>query len=267
VANALQILSLVFYPISRTLFRRINRQIAQGWWGLSVFWSEIIHRTKPIFTGDPVPELENAIVISNHQQMPDVVALMTFAWRKKRLGDMKWFAKDVIRYVPGIGWGMQFLDCVFLKREWDRDEQTIRQTFAKFLHYDIPMWLVSFPEGTRLTESKLASSNAFAAKSGIPGTTNVLLPRTRGFAASVIGLREHVDAIYDVTIGYPAKMGVPSMWDLFTQVNGRYHMQVRRYPIEKLPVDEAGLSAWIMERFREKDARMAAFKRDGFFRA
>jgi 1-acyl-sn-glycerol-3-phosphate acyltransferase len=258
LANALQVLSLLLWPFSRAAFRKANRTIAHCWWGLCVIWAERVNHIVPEFSGDVVPEKENALVVANHQQMPDIVALMMLAWPKKRLGDLKWFVKDVIKYVPGVGWGMLFLDCVFLKRAWDKDEARIRGTFAKFTVNKIPVWLVSFPEGTRITPKKLALSQDFARSKGSWIPKHVLVPRARGFAASVIGMRDHIQAVYDVTIGYPGGR-VPSMGEFLGWKSRTIHIHVRRYPLTLLPKDQEGLSAWLMERFQEKDRLMDSF--------
>lgn len=50
------------------------------------------------------------------------------------LGDMKWMVKDIIKYVPGVGWGMLFLDCIFVKRDWTTDKESIRKTFDARWH-------------------------------------------------------------------------------------------------------------------------------------
>ncbi len=260
-ANILQVLSLLIRPVSLRAFRRANRAIAHCWWGLCVLWTEHLHRIRPIFTGDNVADGENAIVIANHQQMPDIIALMMLAWRKQRLGDMKWFVKDVIKYVPGIGWGMLFLDCLFLKREWDKDASRVKATFDKFLEAGIPVWLVSFPEGTRITLPKLERAREFAKKSGLALPERVLIPRARGFSSSVIGLGRHVQAVYDVTIAYPKRP--PTLWQFLNTWGAEVHLHVRRYPIAVLPKDHAGLARWIQARFVEKDAMLARFNSKG----
>jgi 1-acyl-sn-glycerol-3-phosphate acyltransferase len=257
LANTLQILTLVILPFSKYLFRRANRWIAHGWWGLAVLWALKVHQIRPVFSGDKLPEAENAIVISNHQCMPDIVALMILAWPHKRLGDMKWFVKDIIKYFPGVGWGMLFLDCVFLKRNWDKDAHNIKKTFSKFLENKIPLWLMSFPEGTRLTPQKLAQAQSYAHKTQKPLPQNVLIPRARGFAASVTGLRTHINAVYDVTLIYPK--GAPNMWQLLSMFKEEFHIHVQRHDIKTLPQETHELSEWLLKRFEEKDLFISSY--------
>lgn len=261
--NAAQTASLVVRPVSKQTFRRFNRWAADSWWGMCVTTAELLYDVKLQVTGDEVPARENALVLANHQQMADITFLMAYARSKGRLGDLKWFVKDAMKYVPGVGWGMWFLDCPFLKRDWAEDRASIERTFSAFLREDIPMWLISFPEGTRLTEQKLQASRAYAAERSLSPLRHVLTPRTKGFVASVHGLRDHVRAVYDVTLGY--ERGVPTLWQFMKGYARRAHLHVRRWPIEQLPRDDEALASWLLARFEEKDALLEGFYARGGF--
>jgi 1-acyl-sn-glycerol-3-phosphate acyltransferase len=260
--NGLQTASLVVLLVSRKAFRSFNRFCADTWWSACVFTIQKLNGTRLVLSGDELPRLENAIVISNHQKMVDILVVMTVAKPKGRLGDLKWFVKDIIKYFPGIGWGMLFLDCLYVKRNWDADKDHIQATFSKFLKYKIPIWLISFVEGTRVTPTKLEKSHQFARQRGLPEFKNLLLPRTKGFAASVLGLSEHVDAVYDFTIGYPGS--VPSLWKVLSGNVERFHVHVRRYPISEIK-KTADLSKWLTDRFVEKDQLLTRFHKTQSF--
>jgi len=261
--NLLQTLSLMLKLVSGRAFRAFNRWVADTWWGWCVIGSEKLLGIDIVLTGDPVPMRENAIVVANHQQMPDITFMMILARRKDRLGDMKWLVKDPIKYVPGVGWGMTFLDCVFVKRDWMADKDSIRRTFARLTDRQVPVWLLSFPEGTRLTPEKLRRSRAYAAVEGLTPPDHVLVPRTKGFVATVRGLGDHVASVYDVTIGY--EQGVPTLWQYVKGYARRAHLHVRRYPITELSADDAELGRWLQLRFQEKDRLLARFYREGAF--
>ncbi len=263
VFNLFQVLSLVVYPVSRRAFRRWNRLLANIWWGACVLVGRFVNRTEIIVTGDDIPDRENAIVVANHQQMPDITVIMDFALRKRRLGDLKFFVKDAIKWVPGVGWGMLFLGCPYLKRDWTRDRYSIERTFRTLVNEKIPAWMVIFAEGTRITPAKADRSRAYAADHGFPRLRHVLLPRPKGFAAAVQGLRNHVAAVYDLTIGYEG--GVPDLLQWGTGAVRREHLHVRRFPIETLPHDPAALCDWLRERFVEKDALLERLYTEGRF--
>jgi 1-acyl-sn-glycerol-3-phosphate acyltransferase len=261
--NALQTASLAVRPVSRHTFRQVNRWAADTWWGLCVTLSERLHDVHLVLTGDEIPSRESAIVVANHQQMPDITFLMVYARSKGRLGDLKFFVKKAIKYVPGVGWGMVFLDCPFVERKWTADRASIEKTFERILRDRVPLWLVSFVEGTRVTPEKIERSRAYAEKNGLPVFEHVLVPRTKGFVASVHGLRQHVDAVYDVTIAYVG--GVPTLWQYVKGFAPVAHLHVRRYPVDTLPTTDDELSAWLVDRWREKDELLKHYYENGAF--
>lgn len=255
--NALQALSLLLYPALPVFTRRFNRELANFWWGLCVHLGTGILKYEVVITGDNVPARENALVFANHQEMPDIFILMTFALRKGRLGDLKFFVKDALKWVPGIGWGMWMLDCVFLKRTWADDENRIRATFHKFTTHQIPFWLTFFPEGTRIRPEKLKRSQEYAREKGIPLLDRVMIPRTKGFTAAMTGLRSRADAVYDLTIRYEGS--VPTLADLVTGKAKRAYLHVKRFPIDQLPSKESELASWMLERFVEKNKLLSGY--------
>ena len=116
LVNGIQMLSLLVRPFSTRAFRKINRACADAWWGMCVSGAKRLNGSQILVTGADIPFREDAIVVSNHQQMPDITTIMAFAKTKGRLGDLKFFVKDILKWVPGVGWGMLFLDCLFIKR-------------------------------------------------------------------------------------------------------------------------------------------------------
>jgi len=263
ILNPIQMLSVLVRPFSKRAFRTINRWCARSVWGLWVVMAERQNGIVFRFTGDALPREENSLLLPNHQSMADVLVVLAHGWRMARLGDMKWFVKDVVKWVPGPGWGMKFLDCIFLKRNWDQDRTEIERLFGKFKEEDIPICLVSFLEGTRKTPEKHAESRAFAESRGMYVPEHTMVPRTKGFVATMIGLRAALDSVQDLIIAYPE--GVPSLLDCFVGRPRRIDIHVRRYPVESLPSDEAGLTEWVRARFREKDALLAEHAEKGVF--
>ena len=261
--NVAQTASLVLVPFSRATFRRFYRWCADTWWGWCIAAAERLNRTHIVVTGERVPLDDNALIVSNHQQMPDILALMALARSRGRLGDLKFFVKHALKWLPGIGWGMQFLNCPFLRRDWTRDRTTIRRTFETLVQERIPMWLVTFAEGTRATPEKIRASAEWARSRGIDATRHVLIPRTKGFVATIEGLEDHLTAVYDVTIGYVD--GVPTLWQYVTGMVHRIHVHVRRFPAEELPRLERELQGWLLARYREKDRLLEHFYAHGGF--
>jgi len=261
--NAVQMITLVIRPFSAKVFRKINRFGANTWWGWCVLWAEKLYGTRVEISGDDVPAGENAVLVVNHQEMVDIPVLFSLAWRKKRLGDMKWFVKDIVKYVPGFGWGLAFLDTLFVKRNWTADKNKIAKTFRKVMHHRVPLWLVTFTEGTRLKFNKLKESQQYAMERNLTRLQHVMVPRTKGFVATLEGLRGHVDAVYDITIGYVD--GVPNIMHWAKGHVKRAHLHVRRFAISDIPQEKEKLAEWLHERFQEKDRLLEHYYAHGAF--
>jgi 1-acyl-sn-glycerol-3-phosphate acyltransferase len=261
--NLLQTASLVIKLFSQKAFRKTNRWMANLWWGWCAIVAEKLNRTRVEFFGDPIPMRENAVVILNHQEMADITVIFAFARAKESLGDLKWFVKDVLKYVPGVGWGMLFLDCLFIKRDWTSDRGYIQQVFGKILKYRVPLWLMLFAEGTRFRPSKLERSQKYAREQGRTPLKHVLFPRTKGFVATIQSLQGHLDAVYDVTIGYIN--GVPTLGQWIKGYVKHVNLHVRRFHLDSLPTESDALSNWLIERYEEKDALLDAYYREGKF--
>ncbi len=264
VLNVVQAASFVLLPISRRAVRRINRWCARSIWGMWVLMAERQNRIEVRVTGDAILPRENALVLANHQSMTDVLLLLCLGWRARRLGDMKWFVKRVVQYVPGPGVGMWLLDCLFVDRDWLKDKANIDKLFRKYKAESIPLFLVSFLEGTRLTPKKLAAAQAFAKERGQYVPQHTLVPRTKGFVFTATGLRDHLDAVYDVTIGYDGERP-PSLFACFAGDVDRLDLHVRRFAADSLPTGDDALATWAIDRFREKDALLAARRQTGSF--
>ena len=190
-------------PFSPKFFWYVAGLIAHAYYFMFPCAMELWGQVHPIYSGDDIPMRENAIVISNHRNYLDWLVIFSLAERRGRVGACKFFVKEVIRYIPGFGWGLYLSGTVFLSRHWDKDEASINKTFSNIRNYRPPVWMISHVEGTRMSEKKMLESQEFARKKNLPQLNNVLYPRTKGFVASVQALRDgSVDAVYDVTITY-----------------------------------------------------------------
>ena len=81
--NGVQLSTLLLRPFSAAAFRRANRWAADTWWGWTVETARLLHGVEVVVTGDELPEGEDAIVVANHQQMPDITFLMHLAQQKE----------------------------------------------------------------------------------------------------------------------------------------------------------------------------------------
>ncbi len=252
--NAMQTLSILWKPFSLKWFRRYNNFWAHHYWSFVGMMAQTFGGITVNFKGDRLPYHENALVLANHQSAVDVVIQLIVGRVYNRLGDMKFFVKDVLKWIPGPGWGMVFLECIFMKRNWSEDRARVVEQLRKFQKDRVPVWVNIYPEGTRMKANKLAAAQEFARKNQQPVPRHVLIPRVRGFLATLEGLEGHLHAVYDLTIAYPHR--APSLWALLSGQGTPVTVEIKRYPIESLPADPEGRSAWLLKLYKDKDQRL-----------
>lgn len=258
ICNIFQFSALILvYPFSRHAYRWVNYYIANFWWSSLVLWGRHVMRMRIVRSGDSLPMGKSAIVFCNHVEQPDIPVLLDLAYSHGSLGGVKFFVKNPLKWVPGLGWGMQMLNYLFVKRAWNEDANFVRKIFQRLVEYRSPIWLMSYPEGTRIKPHKLKRSQDFAKTRGYPHLNNVMLPRSKGFVTTMEQMRGRVDGVYDLTIGYP--QGIPSLGQYIRGTVPEVHLHVRRFPIAMLPTDAKALEKWLLDRYVEKDRLLDIF--------
>lgn len=252
--NIAQICSLLLLIVSRRWYMRWNMEIAQQYCG-TVAKMALLCGNKLVVTGNPV-RAETTLVFANHQSVIDIIMIWVWALPVRTIGWIKWFAKDSLKHVPGMGWGLYFVNTLFVKRDWAKDAESVRATFSKIRKGNLPTWLVIFPEGTRMKPSKLAAAQEYARRKGIEVFDHVLMPRGKGIHASLQGLEGLMESVYDLTLRYEGQ--VPSMTDFFLKGGYVVHLHAVRYDIKDVPTRERDLNAWLVTIFSEKNKRIAA---------
>ncbi|PQQ13585.1 putative 1-acyl-sn-glycerol-3-phosphate acyltransferase 4 isoform X1 [Prunus yedoensis var. nudiflora] len=207
---------------------------------------------------------ERTLLIANHKTEVDWMYLWDLALRKGSLGHIKYVLKSSLMKLPVFGWGFHVLEFIPLKRKWEDDEPVMRKLLSSFADPADPLWLAIFPEGTDYNEEKCKKSQIFAAETGLPVLSHVLLPRTKGFCACLEALRSSLDAVYDLTIAY--KNQCPSFMDNAFGVDpSEVHIHVRRIPIEDIPESIADAASWLTDTFQLKDNLLSDFNTQGHF--
>ena len=251
VCHVLQIISFIVYPFSPKICRTLNRYIVGVWWGLVAWSMERVIKIVIHVTGDELPMYENAILIPNHQASADIPVLLCLALQKGMIGNLKWFVKDDLKHMPFIGWGLRLLGCPFVKRNKQDSKENLMQLFDVYKDDAVPIWMISFLEGTRTNAAKLAADRAKTEEDKKIPLMHHMYPKRTGFIVTVQGLRAHVSAIYDVEILY--HQFKPSVGDLLNGKSRAITLHITRTPIEEIPLDDDGIYAWVVKSFHRKD--------------
>jgi len=203
-------------------------------------------------------------LISNHQDDLDFgIFLIEYYHHGVNAAETKWVAKRSVSWIPFFGWVHWLTGDLFLKRSWDKDQDSIRQWLAKFGERGFKR-IVIFPEGTRIrNKKKLSESQEFAKKNDLPLLHNVLYPRTKGFSFMAKFFRDNpgsVDYVYDYTVGYyPCGVGIEKF--LQGPIPVEVHIHVTRHLIADIGKEESDFAAWCIYRFQLKDKLLDYFDR------
>lgn len=166
--------------------------------------------------------------------------------------------------VPIFGYLLHFAEFIFLTRSWAADKDKFLTRLAAlcdFARSGNPLCLVLYPEGTRLTKEKHEYSRQYAESRGLKPTENVLLPRYKAFTSIIATLRDHIDGVIDATFMYEADE--PTIKStLAGTASTIVHAHINYYAINDLPQGEEQLEKWLLDRWYEKDQRIADFKAD-----
>ncbi|XP_047156404.1 1-acyl-sn-glycerol-3-phosphate acyltransferase 2-like [Vigna umbellata] len=249
---------VVLRPVSKNLYRRINRVVAELLWlelvWLIDWWAGV---KVQIFTDHETFRLmgkEHALVISNHRSDIDWLVGWVSAQRSGCLGSTLAVMKKSSKFLPVIGWSMWFSEYLFLERSWAKDESTLKLGIQRLSDYPLPFWLALFVEGTRFTQAKLLAAQEYATSTGLPVPRNVLIPRTKGFVSAVSHMRSFVPAIYDVTVAVPKNSPAPTMLRLFKGQPSVVHVHIKRHLMKEMPETDEAVAQWCRDIFVAKDA-------------
>lgn len=128
------------------------------------------------------------------------------------------------------------------------------------------MKLLLNAEGTRFTEKKHEASVKFAEDRGMPVLKHHLIPRTKGFTASLPYLKYKCPCILDIQLAFKKTDKVePTVGNLLNGRSVSAHMYVNRIDMKTLPNNKTEASEWLQELFRRKDQLQDSFHTHGDF--
>jgi len=213
------------------------------------------------------------LVSCNHQSWVDILVLQRCF--NRRLPLLRFFLKKELFWVPFMGLAWWSLDFPFMQRYSKsqlaknpglkgKDLENARKACEKFR--EIPVAMMSFPEGTRFSEPKRLES-------GSP-YRRLLKPRIGGIGQVLYALGDQLDGLVDVTIAYPSADSAappPTFWQL---VSGQIPRIVVRARQRQIPAEllgrefrrdrtfRADLQAWMDQQWLEKDATIQDLMQD-----
>lgn len=258
-------LAKVLLPVAgiRRALDRLLPAIAERWIGVNSALIDAFTRTRFVIEGlDGLRRDGRYLVLANHRSWTDIPVLQKAF--NRRIPLLRFFLKRQLIWVPLLGLCWWALDFPFMRRYTreqlarrpelaGRDLVATREACRKFRA--IPVSVMNFVEGTRLTPAKQAAQEG--------AYRHLLRPRAGGVAFVLGAMGESLDAILDVTLHYDRAQ--PSLADLFADRLRVVRVHVRELAI---PAGFAGadyendadfrarFQAWINALWADKDARL-----------
>uniref|UniRef100_A0A2C9JL80 Phospholipid/glycerol acyltransferase domain-containing protein n=1 Tax=Biomphalaria glabrata TaxID=6526 RepID=A0A2C9JL80_BIOGL len=256
----LMLCSCVIWPFNRHLYRKINVHLAYAHWSQFTFLGQWWAGCKVILyaSDEDVKYIgkEHILTIMNHKFDIDWLMAWILAERLQMLGNTKIYGKEILKYVPLIGWAWYFTESIFLKRQWDHDKRVIEHDLKQATDYPEGYYvtLLLFPEGTRFTEEKQKASEEVCRAKGYPILKHVLLPRPKGFIITIHGLRGQFPTILNCTVAFSKNGPAPTLMNILQGKPMLAHFYAERIPLDSVPIDsDEACAQWLRELFKKKD--------------
>ena len=125
------ILSLLLplsYPFPSYVYDISSRLAASVWLGIQRIFA-YDNGACITTSGDSLPPGESAIVVANHVSWSDFYMIQHLAIRSGMLGRCRWFAKQQLKWVPFLGWGLWAMGMPLVSREWTKDKKEMDRIF------------------------------------------------------------------------------------------------------------------------------------------
>ncbi|THH21467.1 hypothetical protein EW146_g75 [Bondarzewia mesenterica] len=198
-----------------------------------------------------------SVLIANHQVYADWWYAWCLTYFSGTHRDVFIVLKKSLKWVPIVGWGMQFFNFIFLARSWASDRLYLVKKLAFLGHHaeqsDTPLTFILYPEGTLVSSDTKPISKKYAEKIGVHDMMHTLLPRSTGLQYSLRTLSPRIPSLQliDVTVAYP---GIPPLGygqDYYTLRSIFFdripppsiHMHIRRFDIAKeVPIGDVSKS-------------------------
>ena len=136
------ILLSLLLPLS-FVFPRASYHVSSGiaylvWRGIQAIF-EGANRARITTSGDKLPPGESAMVIANHVSWTDFYLIQHLAVDAGMLGKCRWFAKQQLKWVPFLGWGLWAMGMPLVSRKWDKDQAELERVFKGPKQYNLPI--------------------------------------------------------------------------------------------------------------------------------
>ena len=107
-----------------------SSSIAESVWrGIQFVFTTVNSANITVSGAERLPKGESAIVVCNHVEWTDFYMIQEVALRAGMLGRCRWFAKQQLKWVPFLGWGLWAMGMPLVSRKWATDQKEMGRVF------------------------------------------------------------------------------------------------------------------------------------------
>ena len=133
--SALLPVSVVFPNLVYSVSSKIAASV---WRGIQTIFTRF-NGARITISGSNLPPGESAIVIANHISWTDFYMIQAAAIRSDMLGRCRYFAKQQLKWVPFLGWGLWAMGMPLVTRRWLQDRAEMDAIFGRIVRDRLPI--------------------------------------------------------------------------------------------------------------------------------
>jgi len=227
--------------------------------------------------------------MSNHVAFTDWAVFFILASACGFVDRIRFIWKRAGQYLPGAGWAAYFAEYLFVRRQAS-DIDSLTGYVDSFVKSRSPLVLAFFPEGTFIDGDNLeyvTENKEFAKGRDLPEMSHVLVPRTKGFVVMMDAFKNVEDAVVvDLTLAYASfrrqkeefnylstlplvettkSRKLPGLIDMLSSSTAPEEIHVHCSITRCKDVPDGQSSAWLLQRFKEKEHLLSYFTENRIF--
>lgn len=115
-----------------------SSKIASSVWSYIQLIFVRVNGAQIVYSGDPLPPGESAIIVANHVAWSDFYLIQALAKKASMLGRCRYLAKLQLRLVPFLGWGLWAMGMPMVSRNWLKDKSELNRVFSNIVNRSYP---------------------------------------------------------------------------------------------------------------------------------
>ncbi len=196
------------------------------------------------------------VIVCNHTSILDFLLVMSYL-EEFEIDSYNFVFKNEILYTPGFGFIMYSCPDIKLNRNWEQDKETLGKQLDKIKSNGKKQVIIIFPEGTRLTETKLKEGQDFSKLNNLPVFDNLMVPKSKGlwFILNHLSETGNLGRIWDVTFILPNYIQKSiKTTDIFTKPIGDVNTIWREVSLNSNFSNPDDFKKWLMNLWVTKDS-------------